>query len=776
MPPNLAGSVTLATLAPVPRWVAWQTEDRGDGKPPTKVPYAPDGRKARANAPRTWGTRDQAEVQHRRLPKPYQAGGVGLELGGLGNGLSLGGVDLDTCRDADGSFTPWALQVLDRLGTYAEISPSGTGAKAFFTFATEDLPTLRTAMGTDFGKQFKRGGGEHPEAIELHLGNRYFATTDQHLEDTPAELRPVALDTLLWLIQEAGPALSCKESAEPLFEQREEVPQQAAEDGSEVGPETPEQERIQSACKTHKELRRRWGGDWTGLKDQSRSGQAFALMGALKRAGFEFHDACSAIRLHRDTAQWAREKGDAAGGRELSRIWQALAEGEIKREKARAELGGFDPTEDGIALAFAKRHADVLRFDHDAGAWYAWDGTIWRKDGTKLAFSWARKLCRDMAEQGGDKDKLAKAATSGAVERFAQADRAFAVTSANWDGNDWLLGTPSGTLDLRTGELRQARQSDFITKATAVVPAEHADCPLWLAFMHEATGGDAALIRFLQQWAGYSLTGDTREHALLFGYGSGGNGKGVWLNTTAGIFGDYARNAAMDTFTASKSDKHPTDLAMLRGARLVIASETEEGRAWAEQRIKALTGGDIISARFMRQDFFEFRPRFKLTIIGNHKPILTNVDDAAKRRFNIVPFNNKPARVDRQLETKLRAEWPGILRWMLNGCLDWQRNGLVRPKIVLDATADYFSDQDTFARWIEDCCEVRPGNADTNLSLWGSWHNYARSQGEEPGGSKRFTIALQRQNFTQIRNTDGIRGRGFRGLNVKVSRYGDEGR
>src|SRR6201993_1417127 len=143
----------------------------------------------------------------------------------------------------------------------------------------------------------------------------------------------------------------------------------------------------------------------------------------------------------------------------------------------------------------------------------------------------------------------------------------------------------------------------------------------------------------------------------------------------------------MATFAASTNDKHPTDLAMRAGARLVTASETEEGRPWAEARIKALTGGDPISARFMRRDFFTYVPTFKLIVIGNHKPVLHNVDEAAKRRFNIVPFILKPATPDRELEQKLMQEAPAILQWMIEGCLDWLQNGLVPPQLVLEATA-----------------------------------------------------------------------------------------
>jgi putative DNA primase/helicase len=163
----------------------------------------------------------------------------------------------------------------------------------------------------------------------------------------------------------------------------------------------------------------------------------------------------------------------------------------------------------------------------------------------------------------------------------------------------------------------------------------------------------------------------------------------------------------MTTFTASKYDQHTTDLAMLRGARIVTASETEEGRAWAEARIKALTGGDRITARFMRQDNFQYDPQFKLTIIGNYKPILRNVDDATRRRINMIPFLLKPAVVDKDLEAKLMAEAPAILQWMIEGCLDWQEHGLIRPNVVNTATSDYFADEDVFGQWLEECCDVK---------------------------------------------------------------------
>ena len=192
------------------------------------------------------------------------------------------------------------------------------------------------------------------------------------------------------------------------------------------------------------------------------------------------------------------------------------------------------------------------------------------------------------------------------------------------------------------------------------------------------TNDDAALIDYLQRVCGYCLTGSTREQCLFFLYGPGGNGKTTFVETVSGIMGDYARTAAVDTFSASNGhDRHPTELANLQGARLVVATETAEGRHWDETRIKTLTGGDMISARFMRQDFFSYRPVLKLMVSGNHKPELKGVDEAWRRRMQIIPFIAEiPAsRRIRGYGELLREEWPAILAWMIEGARYWLRDG-----------------------------------------------------------------------------------------------------
>jgi putative DNA primase/helicase len=314
-------------------------------------------------------------------------------------------------------------------------------------------------------------------------------------------------------------------------------------------------------------------------------------------------------------------------------------------------------TEDSAAQMFVERYSEQIRYCHSTGAWFRWTGVRWQRDLTGSTYQQVRKLARDLGEDHNERGRktIGKTSFASGVERFARGDEAVAVTIDYWDADPWLLGTPEGAVELQTGRHRGPIRSDGITKSVGCAPLDRG-CPRWLQFLAETTGDDTGLIRFLQQYCGYCLTGITSAHALVFVYGPGGNGKSVFLDVVTTLLGDYATTAPMDAFTAAFGERHPTDLAMLRGARIVTASEAEQGRAWAEARIKQLTGGDPIAARFMRQDFFTFRPTFKLFVVGNHKPVLRNVDEAARRRINIVPFVIKPAMPDPELKQKLIEE------------------------------------------------------------------------------------------------------------------------
>jgi putative DNA primase/helicase len=424
-------------------------------------------------------------------------------------------------------------------------------------------------------------------------------------------------------------------------------------------------------------------------------------------------------------------------------------------------------SDEALAIRFAVTHADDLRYVAAWNKWLSWNGKRWQFDDTLAAFDKVRATCREAAAECNKakiKPALASAKTVAAVERLAKADRRLAATVDQWDADPWLLNTPDGVIDLKTGRLGSHQSSYYMTKITAVGPTK-AGCPRFLTFFDTITKGDAELIAYLQRVFGYALTGDTREQALFFGYGTGANGKGVLLSTVSSILGDYHRTAPIETFTASNTDKHPTDLAGLRGARLVSASETEEGRRWAESRIKQLTGGDMISARFMRQDFFDYLPQFKLYITGNHKPSLRSVDEAIARRFHLIPFavTIPNEERDRGLTEKLKAEWPGILAWLIEGCLQWQAEGLRPPQAVIKATADYLEAEDAIAAWLDEKCTRIPKDWTPLSALFSSWSQWADRAGEFVGAQKKFAQTLEDRGFIRHKR---MTGQGFYGLSL----------
>jgi putative DNA primase/helicase len=313
------------------------------------------------------------------------------------------------------------------------------------------------------------------------------------------------------------------------------------------------------------------------------------------------------------------------------------------------------------------------------------------------------------------------------------------------------------TLDLRTGQDRPHRREDYNTKITAVAADERVPIPLWSQFLDRVTAQDKELQAYLQRMAGYCMTGVTTEHVLFFLYGTGANGKGVFLNTLHGIWGSYAAVASMETFIETRYEQHSTDLAMLDGARLVIAQEVEKGKAWSEAKINRLTGGDPITARYMRQDFFTYKPKFKLIIAGNHKPSLRSVNEAVRRRFHLVPFTVTilPAERDKGLFEKLKPEWPGIFNWALQGCLGWQKIGLAPPKVVSEASEAYFAEEDLITTWIGECCAVDEIYSASSGELYQSWKKWAEDAGEHPGSNKAFSNSLEERGYKRKHTRDG---------------------
>ncbi|MBX3583386.1 MAG: hypothetical protein KF810_15990 [Rhizobiaceae bacterium] len=423
-------------------------------------------------------------------------------------------------------------------------------------------------------------------------------------------------------------------------------------------------------------------------------------------------------------------------------------------------------TDEALALAFASRHAGHVRYVAQWGRWFLYNGSAWAPDHTLQVFSFGRALCRDEAAVAPDgaRSRILSAKTFAAVVSMARSDPSIAATVDQWDTNLFALNCNGEAVMLDGDTRRPAIAGDYFTKSTTVRP--DGDCPLWLKFLKTVTDGDDALLAYLQRVCGYCLTGSTAEHVLFFLHGTGANGKSVFLSTIAGIMGDYARTAPIETFTATNIDRHPTDLAGLAGARLVTATETQEGRRWDETRIKTLTGGDIISARFMRQDFFDFLPQFKLVIAGNHKPSLRSIDEAISRRFHLIPFTVTIPTEERDpdLADKLKDEWPGILRWMIEGCRDWRVLGLHPPAVVLNATTAYLDAEDSIATWMEECVECVNDGFASRSSLYDSWKSWCERSGEVAGTRKQLVQILDSREGIQPLKRAGIRG--YLGLRI----------
>ena len=448
-------------------------------------------------------------------------------------------------------------------------------------------------------------------------------------------------------------------------------------------------------------------------------------------------------------------------------------------------------SDDAIALVFSAQFSEDLKYTPSWG-WLLWDGTHFRRVPDVIALERARHVCRYFAERcdgdpavhpSGQSRRargLASAKTTASVERLARGDARHLTEASEWDSNLWLFNTPGGTVDLKTGILRPHSREDRITKIANATPV--GDCPRWHSFLERVTAGDRdeaeeerraiqaegselpetlaqqnanSLSAYLKRLAGYALVGEPREECIDFFYGPGGNGKGTFISSLQYAFGEYATTAGKETFAESKYENHPTHIAKLAGKRLVVSNEVDEGQHWDESRIKNLTGRDVMTGRFMRQDFFDFVPQFTLIIAGNHKPSLKTVDESIRRRFHLVPFNVViPAEErDPNLKEILKAEADGILAWAVEGCLDWQREGLNPPEAVLSATAEYLGDEDTFSEWITDCCVTGPDLEEPTAFLHESFSYWKSKRGERAPGRKTFTKQLTARGFKRDRDS-----------------------
>jgi putative DNA primase/helicase len=427
-------------------------------------------------------------------------------------------------------------------------------------------------------------------------------------------------------------------------------------------------------------------------------------------------------------------------------------------------LGMMTLTERNAALAFEKLYGDRFRYCKTWGQWLEWVESRWASEHTDLAFDCIVRIVSECNVQM--KTSPAKASFSAGAERIARAARGFATRSHDWDRDAWLLNSPVGTYDLRTGVTRPHDKADHITKCTAVAP-KPGPLPEFNKFLNTITLGDESLQDYHQRSLGACLSGAMSDNFLLFWHGTGQNGKNTFGELIRWVMGDYAQTIPTETLMASKSSGHLTELANLRGLRLAISSEVSEGCYWDEQRVKSLTGDREISARFMHKDLFVYERTHKHLVFGNNRPMLRIVDPAMKTRLHLVPFKMhfEPDMKDPQMASKLRAEAPGILQWLIDGHSKWLEDGYLKKCSIVQAETDaYFEAQSTPDMWISECCVLDDAAYGSAGDLYKSFKAWKEARGEGALSQTRWGEWMSVR-FTKVRSN----GMKYRGVDLKPS-------
>jgi putative DNA primase/helicase len=744
-----------AALRSERRWVVWNLETRGAKL--TKVPYQAQQPTQRADVsdPRTWADFQTALATY----EDGKADGIGFVLGD-----GFVGLDVDDCRDAaTGAIDPGALELITLINTYVEVSPRGSGVKAI-------------ARGRKPGKRCRSG------RFELYDTARFFCITGHcvpnfqpTIEDRTAEV--AAIYAYLFPPKSNG--------------------------NGHRGPIDHDDAALITkalAARNGATFSALWDGDARRYGyDDSAADLAFCALLAFWTAA----DSARMDRLFRQSglfrAKWDSPRGASTYGQMT--IDKAIAgchevyrdrhgderhQEEQRSNGARRARKTSQPqplvaadrlTEAGAAERFARSNGHCVRFDHRRQRWLMWQGHRWVPDADaaviRLALDFVRTWQREaveIADRSQREDvlkftiRLERRDTLNCVLALAKALKPIADAGDLWDTDAYLLAVNNGVIDLRTGGLRTGRPEDQITMRTAVPFDADALCPRWERFIAEVFAGNVELMAFVQRAIGYSLTGITNEQVLFLLHGTGSNGKSTLINTLKRVLGDYAFNMPFTTIELKNRSAIPNDLAALNNRRFVIASETNDGTRLNEARVKALTGCDPVTARFLHGEFFTFEPVGKFWLSVNHKPIVRDDSYGFWRRLRLIPFTQR-FDVNPILADELLAEGPGILAWCVQGTLAWQRDGLQAPAIVLNATAEYQHESDPLADFLSECCEVDPDaevRAAEFYASYGRWADRGHLRRED-----RLTLtAFGRKATERFQKDSDRRGTVYRGVRV----------
>jgi putative DNA primase/helicase len=442
---------------------------------------------------------------------------------------------------------------------------------------------------------------------------------------------------------------------------------------------------------------------------------------------------------------------------------------------------GLSRTDIGNADRLIDRHGEKIRYVPAWGRWTVWHPSEgrWLRDESGWVAELAKETVNWSFANAEDSDDRKFAYTSASKEKrnsaisTAQSDRRVVVKASDFDAQPWFLSVLNGVVNLKTGKLIEANPDHLLTRQCPVEFDAEAEAPRWDQFLAEVAPDDE-LRAFLQRAVGYALTGDVREQKLFYLHGGGRNGKSTFIEIIQELLGDHAIQAPEGLLEATKNDKHLAEVARLHGSRLVVASELRKGKQIAEERVKQLTGGDRITARFLYKEFFEFAPTFKIWVASNYKPTVAGTDDGIWRRFALIPFEQKFEGIndDKGLKGKLLAELPGILAWAVRGCAAWQATGLAVPKIVQASTQSHRAESDPFGQFLSERCDLTSQSAWTRSGeITDCQRRWARVNGEPQMSSREVGKRL-----SSLLGSDAKRQRngfkGWLGIDLVESTFG----
>lgn len=734
-------------LKQVPNWCCYQlVPDEARPEKPKKIPKnAKTGGNAQSNNTETWCTYEEAVEGL----KKYGFNGLGFFFSKPYFGVDIDGIDYDIDAYKHGDTDNIVSEFIHGLQSYAEYSVSGKG---IHIICKGELPL----------------GGRRRANVEMYQEGRFFIMTAK-----PASEYTTIND--------------CTEAIKPLHEKY--IGGEKSQGAARIQQlDLSDSEILNLACnsKQGQLFQMLYNGQWQGFyPSQSEADIAFCNMLAFW-CGADFYKMDTFMRssgLMRD--KWdRRQSGTTYGAIVLNKAirdcrevytprqddgYSVTIEGAKKPQFKKSY--SFDDT--GNAEWFLDMFGDELRYNYTNKQWMYYDGRKWCDDTTNRVKAYADKFIVEMHKQlikecdPDDSDMLKaiqkhiKSARSskGKKALITEAEHMAPVEQRDLDSDIYLFNTPNGVLNMKTGEFLQHNADKLISKMSLTEYTDKCDCPLWAEFLETIFAGDKELIRYIQKAVGYSLTGSTAEQVAFFLYGTGGNGKGVFVETIAHIAGSYASNIQADSLMVkgnTASGQANSDIARLAGARFVTSSEPNEGVKLNEGLIKQLTGEDRVTARRLYGNEFEFRPQFKIWLSTNHKPIIRGTDNGIWRRMRLIPFivQIPEEKQDKNLKHKLLKETPGILAWAVEGFLMYLKEGLKVPESIKKATAEYRNEMDVVTAFLENCTKENE-NAEVGASeLYKAYTDWANTNNEYIMSNRKFGVEVSKK-YGKFRKSTG---------------------